>query len=304
MGFEDSSIRLYSFSRNKFFKSPNKNIWSQDIYQDQKYILFGGNKSPVYAVRLSFDSELILSCSLDGNVSLLSTEIESNLAVYKAHTAPIWDLSPCPYGHYFITGSGDHTARLWTTERKKNLREFCGHHSDVDCVLWHPNCHYILTGSNDLTIRLWDVVTAGYCVRLLSGFHKPVTSLTISPDGKFVVAGSKEGKIVTWDLAEAKILGVVNGHRASIWSITFPENNNKVLASGGGDGKINVWDYLNITSSESENILNHNEKLNDATTTPLLIWEIKKVSIHSLQFTARNLLIGAGTQVLKSSTYK
>merc|ERR1712187_373213 len=182
-----------------------------------------------------------------------------------------------------ITGSGDHTARLWTTERKENLREFRGHHSDVDCVLWHPNCHYILTGSNDLTVRLWDVAT-GHCVRLLSGLHKPVTSLAISPDGKSIVAGSEEGKIVTWDLAEAKILGVVNGHRAPIWSITFPENNNKVLASGGGDGKINVWDYLNITSSESE--LSCNKKLNDATTCPLLTWVLKKIFVYSLQFTS------------------
>ena len=54
----------------------------------------------------------------------------------RGHTYPVWSVacqrSVGGFGHYFVSGSMDRTARLWSYERAHQLRIFSGHTQDVD----------------------------------------------------------------------------------------------------------------------------------------------------------------------------
>ena len=63
---------------------------------------------------------------------LWSLETGSNIALYKGHNYPIWDVDVSPVGYYFVSGSYDRTAKLWSTDIVTPLRTFVGHDSDVD----------------------------------------------------------------------------------------------------------------------------------------------------------------------------
>lgn len=195
----------------------------------------------------------------------------------------MWDVSLSPRGHYFVSVGADQTARLWSTERKGSLRIFLGHQSDVECVTWHPNSHYFITGSNDFSLRLWDVAS-GYCVRILSGLHSPITSVSICPDGKSVIAGSQGGQIIFWDLGEARILGELYGYSKSVWSLVFSGDFPFMLATGGEDGIVKIWDYKAFVSSVSGQSIPES----------LVVWITNQTPIITLRFTTTNLLIGAG----------
>jgi transcription initiation factor TFIID subunit 5 len=74
----------------------------------------------------------LLSSSADGSARLWLLDTMSNIAVYRSHENPVWDVQWSPMGVYFATASRDRTARLWTTDRVNPLRIFAGHLSDVD----------------------------------------------------------------------------------------------------------------------------------------------------------------------------
>merc|ERR1711870_50830 len=212
----------------------------------------------------------------DRTVRLWSTELKSNLLIYK--------------------GSRDSKARLWVTDRREPLRTFSGHKSDVDCVAWHPDCHHIFTASDDYSIRMWHVLT-GQCIRIFSGLQSSATSLSVSPDGKFVVAGTYSGEIISWDIGKAKIKGELNGHLAPIWSLSFADSSPNFLASGGEDGTVKIWDCSLACTSVQNQILSPKNGL-------LANWTTEKTSVYSLKFTTRNLLMGAGVSLIKHQVFE
>lgn len=90
------------------------------------------------------------------------------------------------------------------------------------------------------------------------------TAMALSPDGRYLAAGlfprgidkpywkllgdalgekitSESRPIVVFDIQTGKLAKVLAGHRVRVWSLSFgPEG--KLLASGGGDASVRVWD--------------------------------------------------------------
>lgn len=94
------------------------------------------HSGPVYTTAFDTSSpspRYLLSCSADTTTRLWSLDTLTNVAVYRGHQAPVWDVQWAGVsGGWFATGSRDRTARLWTTERVSPLRVYAGHLSDVD----------------------------------------------------------------------------------------------------------------------------------------------------------------------------
>ena len=55
-----------------------------------------------------------------------SPALRANLAAFRGHLYPVWDVAACPRGLYAATASADRTARLWSTEHPRALRIFTG----------------------------------------------------------------------------------------------------------------------------------------------------------------------------------
>lgn len=211
-----------------------------------------GHSGPIYAVSFSPSSaysglvgstnpKYLLSCSADKSVRLWSLETWSCLVIYKGHDSPVWDAIWGPFGLYFVTGSLDRTARLWRTDCIEDLRMFVGHDKDVDTVCFHPNSAYVFTGSSDKTVRMW-AVTNGSCVRIFTGHTANLTSMTCSPSGKLLASADDAGTIILWDLGKGHRKKLMRGHgKGGIWSLSWSAEST-VLASGGADGTVRIWD--------------------------------------------------------------
>lgn len=57
---------------------------------------------------------------------LWSPALGANLAAFRGHLFPVWDVAACPGGQYAATASADRTARMWSTEHPHALRIFAG----------------------------------------------------------------------------------------------------------------------------------------------------------------------------------
>lgn len=173
------------------------------------------------------------------------------MVVYRGHVGPVWNVKFSPLGTYFVSGGMDKTARLWITSKASPRRFFVGHDEDVDAVAWHPNTAYVFTASSDKTVRMWSVAN-GAPVRMFTGHNSPITALACSRNGKLLASGDDSGNILLWDLGPGKLLKQLRGHgKGGIWSLTWGVEST-VLASGGADQTVRVWD-VNLPAKESAN---------------------------------------------------
>eukprot|EP00960_Hanusia_phi_P011518 336300-Hanusia_phi.AAC.1 len=245
-GMSDSRIKVWranATAQNDTQDAPNGSIADRlpdrsPLMQDSVLI---GHSGPVYSTSISPDNRYILSCSEDKSVRLWQASSGRNLVSYRGHNYPVWDVVWSPLGHYFATASHDRTARIWSTDHIYPLRILAGHLSSVDQVVFHPNCNYVATGSLDKTCRLWDI-THGECVRLFKGHRSPISCLAVSPCGKLLASGSDSGELLVWDIASSKCVFELPGHEGGVLSVEFSSGEGSLLASGGLDCTVRLWD--------------------------------------------------------------
>jgi len=255
VGTTDSYIRVWSLDGKELkSKMPNDTVTTNN----RKLI---GHSAPVYAVsfadsianvdrdvfegdsRPETDTKLLLSCSADGQIRLWSLEVWSCLCIYKGHDGPVISLSWGPHGHYFASGGWDKTVRVWAQDHASAQRLCVGHDTAISALTWHPNGAYVFSSSDesDKSVRMWSIST-GTCVRVFSGHTDHITALECAPNGKLLASADVGGSIFLWDIAKGERIKRCRGHgRGGIWSLSFSVESS-VLASGGQDNTVRVWD--------------------------------------------------------------
>jgi transcription initiation factor TFIID subunit 5 len=261
VGTTDSYIRVWSLD-GKPLSSVHPN--DKDVKFNNRKLI--GHSAPVYSVAFSdaiisdgmnpFGPEVtkddtpiytgpkhLISCSADGDVRLWSLEAWVCLVIYKSHNGPIFQTVWSPHGHYFATGGWDKTVRVWMQDRATPPRLLVGHDTPISAIAWHPNGTYIFSASDDTdkSIRMWSVVT-GDCVRVFHGHTDYISALECAPNGKILASADSGGNIIFWDLQKGVRIKRSRGHgKGGIWSLSFNVECN-VLASGGQDGTVRLWD--------------------------------------------------------------
>ncbi|KAF9822104.1 hypothetical protein IEO21_00098 [Rhodonia placenta] len=298
-GFSESYIRLWSLKgeklkgyRSDFQSSSIKDVREKGGDTTRKLI---GHSGPVYSV--AFDPvsgsaappRYLLSASADATTRLWSLDTMSNVAAYRGHQNPVWDVQWGPMGIYFATASRDRTARLWSTDRTSALRVYAGHLSDVNSVRFHPNSLYLATGSSDWTTRLWDV-QKGSCVRVFIGHQGIVSTLAFSPDGRYLASAGEDLAINLWDIGSGRRIKKMTGHTASIYSLAFSAESS-MLISGGADWTVRCWDVESaggpLTKTRENGCVLSRTDL-------MATFPTKRTPVINVQFTPRNLCLAAG----------
>lgn len=92
-GLSDSTIKLWDFNPENLnvmkSKCNNSNL-------SQKVNTLIGHSGPIYALSFSLNSQHMLSCSQDTTVRLWNTFTKTNIACYRGHAFPIWDVKFSP----------------------------------------------------------------------------------------------------------------------------------------------------------------------------------------------------------------
>jgi glucose repression regulatory protein TUP1 len=81
--------------------------------------------------------------------------------------------------------------------------------------------------------------------------------VAISPDDILVLGGMRDGSICMWEISTGRLLGRVQSHSFSVFSVAFTPDGHGFL-SGSGDKTINYWeiDFDALRKINDKGILN------------------------------------------------
>ena len=223
------------------------------------------HETRVMAAEVSDNETLLATGGKDKKVRLWDVatgELQQTLSGY--HVGPIRALAFSPDGTLLVSSGSrnweeqegqegitytlslrdsveDRTAQVWDIATGENIATF-KHLGQVRAIAFSPDGTLLATSAGRTDIRstkTWqDIVT-------LSTVN--VTCLAFSPEGTRIAVGmsGQQPTVQIWDIAMGKPIVTFTGHKRRIQSLAFSPDSS-LLASGGTDGIIYLWD---ITSS-------------------------------------------------------
>jgi len=198
--------------------------------------------------------------------------------------------------------AGTSTLRLWDVVTGREHSTFV-HEQGVCALAFSADGKTLATVDSEGPARLWDTATGRHCY-ILEGSRAPFqVSIAFSPDGRwFALGGGPFGSLVggngaigVWETITGKAVVGFQGHAGGNTSLAFGPDS-RILASGGSEGSILVWDVAGtrkrqpkaLMSAEVENLWNDLAG-NDAAKAQRAIWRLTGNPSPSLGFLRKRL---------------
>lgn len=196
---------------------------------------------------------------------LSAVDISTHLELGAVHHAPVTSLSldavDC---RFLLSAAADGTIALYDTEDRPPAdsgstasaqtctplaiipREHAHtHRGVVSAVQWFPHdTGLFATTGHDGLVKLWDTneLVAACDFTLPGRVHTVAMSSTATYHALLATGAEGTSSIHLCDAATGSAAQVLVGHRAPVWALSWSPREEYVLASGGADRSVRLWD--------------------------------------------------------------
>ena len=129
---------------------------------------------------------------------------------------------------------------LWDPHQSEAVRRMEWRGSSL-VIAWSPDGKYIATGDQDSTVHFW-IVSSGDDLQM-SGYPTKVGELSWDATSRYLATGGGQ-EVTVWDCSGRGPAGTkpttFSGHQDFLSVVRF-QHRGKLLASGGADGLVYVW---------------------------------------------------------------
>jgi WD40 repeat protein len=211
-------------------------------------LVLQGHRKGVFGCAFVHEGRSLVSGSEDGTLRLWDVENGQCLRIVQGHTHSVYDIDWSPDGAYLVSGGSDALVALWNVDGNSPPRLLAGHSGVVIGVGWSGDGSHLATSEWNNAIRLWNP-RSGDCLEVLyytDGASNSFDRLAWSPDGKRLASGTYARGIQVYEMAAppAQRLEQRWGARPLAGWIRHVawSPNGAMLAGGGADGIVYVWD--------------------------------------------------------------
>jgi WD40 repeat protein/tRNA A-37 threonylcarbamoyl transferase component Bud32 len=177
-----------------------------------------------------------------GEIILWDVETGKGLHTLRGHASYVHALAFSSNGRVLASGGRDEVVRFWQVETGKLIRRFVGHTDEVVSVAFAPDDRTLASGAGQ-QVKLWDTAAPENPLRL------PLNQLRVRawacfPDSRRLALGGwipQYGLAMIWDLETGRLLHRLGPHGSEIYALGLSADG-KVLATGGAEGTVCLWD--------------------------------------------------------------
>ncbi|KAK6828769.1 hypothetical protein RU639_003735 [Aspergillus parasiticus] len=275
---------------------------------------FDGSSRETWKLAIAPNSDLLVSCSDDGNVRLCDARIAATEPTIQGHSHEVAAIQLSPNRKLLGSVSSDHKVLLWDATTGSLLHTFEGYSRKSGTFSFSPDSKLVAFRPqfDSTCVQLWNVETA-QLYRTLEDHLDSVDRVIFSPNCQQLASIEEGGTITLWDIQTGERMFSLES-RGSWVCVAFSRSGAK-LATGSQDA-VRVWDantgVLQLELKEHKTIVtavafSPDEKLissgsNDA---KLCFWDLSKGelsqtlqgsgAINQIVFSADGRLVASGT---------
>ena len=220
--------------------SQNNKIEIWDVIQNKKISEFGVNK-PVYGMKSSPDSSILVTLQFDGKLRLWDVKNGSVSVLLDKGDIVFTNAAFSPDGKLLATGWADKTIMIFQTGSWKRIKTLTGYDGWIFGLRFSSDGQLLATaeGKGGSSIKVWNVKDwTEICT--FKGCQMDVHGLEFSHDNKMIASGSKTLRL--WSIEDKKQLMELPGHDYCLYGIKFSPNG-LLLATTDNKGTVRIWDY-------------------------------------------------------------
>jgi WD40 repeat protein len=226
----------------------NVNLWPLDYSGFGEPERLSGDAGQRPKVAVSADGKVLATTAWNKPVQLWSTK-EGKITKALGKSDQMRGVAFSPKGKTLVAGGRDNTFSIWELEsksfmgmgsRKTITVPGADKKSDVGSVAFSPDGKKIITGHMDSSVTVWLTKQR----KELHNLYVPNAStrqVAFSPDGTLFASAQQDGKVYLWDVESGGQLVGLSGHRGAVTTIAFSPTEGEIIASGGEDGRVVIW---------------------------------------------------------------
>lgn len=205
-------------------------VWDTESGEFVRFL--SGHTDKVTCAAWSPKEDVIASASNDGNIYLWDIESGKIRSGLKTPGGEVYNLAWSRDGKLLAAISADESLRLWNGNVK--IHQFRHTLHDID---WAPDGTISLVGAES---KSYAVRPGGGVDPISLGVSGGILKTAWSADGKYIAMGSEDSTIRIWSVEEGRQIRALEGHRASINTLSF-SHDGQLLASKAKDGRAIIW---------------------------------------------------------------
>lgn len=145
----------------------------------------------------------------------------------RGHKRGVWAAAFSPVEQTVATSSGDKTIKLWSLRDGACLRTLQGHNASVLRVLFIAAGMQV--GGQHDPASMSDVVGSLFYSHLNDGHAVQL------------VTAAADGLVKVWNINASECTATYEEHKGKVWALTGNTPSHTVLASGGSDATVCIW---------------------------------------------------------------
>jgi RNA polymerase sigma factor (sigma-70 family) len=214
-----------------------------------------GPANGVNVIAFSSDGKLLAGGAVAAVVYLWDVATGRELRRLGGHQGQVRVLAFAPRGDLLAAGD-EKSLRLWHPSTGKLLRSVEAREG-VSAAAFSTDGGILAVATADKGTCLWDAHT-GKLLRELRGAAGFITGMNFTPDGKRLLTTGSDDTLI-WEVATGKVLGSLAPGRASRGSCAALAPAGKLLAVGGADQVLRLWDW--VTGKEVLRLPRHPDRI-------------------------------------------